>query len=191
MNGRRSAKPSKTLDPLKIFLHAGAFHKSYDLLCKSVVPQEEGALPDDRLVGVISHPTMVLSVFASELYLKCLLCLESDEVPNEHNLKKLFETLPVATRREVDDLWDADIRHPAKQKVLDKLRATPAGKDIRLDLRYAIDKGANAFIELRYFYEKEQSFFLLADLPFLLRSIILKRCPSWGAIYPKPSGLVR
>jgi HEPN domain-containing protein len=44
---------------------------------------------------------MVLSVFASELYLKCLLCVENDSVPNSHNLKLLFEKLEVKTRHEL------------------------------------------------------------------------------------------
>jgi hypothetical protein len=182
--------PKPGLDPLKIFLHAGSFHKRYDLLSKSVMPSEEGAVPDEQLVGLIAHPAMVLSVFASELYIKCLLCMEGGSVPNGHNLKKLFEGLQIATRRELDDLWDADIRHPSKQGVLERIRAkTP---DMKTDLRYAIDVGANAFIELRYFYESENTFFMLSHLPFLLRTVILRRCPSWGSIYPKPSkGLIR
>lgn len=185
------ARPPKSgLEPLKIFLHAGSFHKSYDLLVESVVPHN--GVPDEQLVGVIAHPSMVLSVFASELYLKCLLCIEADSVPNEHNLKKLFDGLHVATRRELDDLWDADIRHPDKQKVLNHIRTSPEGTKLRLDLRYAIDVGANSFMELRYFYENEQASFLLSHFPFLLRTVILRRFPAWGSVLPKPSkGLVR
>jgi hypothetical protein len=45
---------------------------------------------------------MVLSVFASELHLKCLLCIEKGVVPAKHDLKVLFEGLNVATRHELD-----------------------------------------------------------------------------------------
>jgi hypothetical protein len=179
--------PKAGLDPIKIFLHAGAFHKSYTLLCDSVLPAEEWAMPDEQRVGVISHPAMVLSVFASELYLKCLLCIETGVVPTEHNLKKLFDGLLLATKRELDDFWDTDIRHPAKRKTIEHIRTLPTGRDLKLDLRYALDVGADSFRELRYFYETEQTFFLLAHFPFVVRRVILNRFPSWGSLLPKPS----
>jgi hypothetical protein len=185
------AKPPKTgLDPVKIFLHASKFHKGYELLTNIEFPRKDGAVPD-QFVGSIDHPAMVLSAFASELYLKCLLCMETNSVPEGHNLKMLFEQLPVPTRHELDDLWDADIRHPDKQRVIDYIRSQPKGSDFRLDLRYALDVGADSFIELRYFYEKEESYFVLSHFPFLLRKNILRRCPAWGSLLPKPSkGLI-
>jgi len=186
-----SKRPKSGLDPVKIYKHASAFHKSYDLLTKAVIPAN-GALSEEQLVGTIAHPAMVLSIFASELYLKCLLCVESGSVPEGHNLKKLFSGLQLATRRELDDLWDADIRHPDKQDAIERLRSMPLGQEIRLDLRYALDVGANSFTELRYFYETERAYVLISHFPFLLRNVILKRSPSWGAIVPDPSkGLIR
>lgn len=131
--------PKSGLDPIKIFLHAGAFHKSYTLLCDSVVPDEEWALPDDQRVGVISHPAMVLSVFASELY---LLCVETGSVPAEHNLKKLFDGLQIPTKRELDDLWDADIRHPSKQQTIEHVRAALIGHERRLAADVSDDQRA-------------------------------------------------
>jgi hypothetical protein len=122
-----------------------------------------------------------------KLYLKCLLCIEVGAVPNHHNLKRLFDGLSVATRHELDDLWDADIRQPVRQGVLEQIRKLPGGENLSLDLRYALDKGANAFVELRYFYEEERTFFLLSDFPFLPRKVVLKRFPSWAGIVPKPS----
>jgi hypothetical protein len=184
-------KPKKGLDPVKIFLHASKFHKSFDLLLKSVMPTAGGKISDQD-IGIVSHPAMVLSVFASELYLKSLLCLEKDEVPDQHNLRILFNGLNVNTKHAIDDLWDTDIRRPEKLAVLERVRALPGGERLRTDLRFAIDVGANSFIELRYFYEKEQSFFLLQDFPFVLRNAILDRMPSWGELYPPPAkGLFR
>jgi len=179
-------KQSENIKPEKIFSHGRAFHKSYDMLVKSASPVA-GARPDEQLIGIIAHPSLVLSVFASELYLKSLLCMETGKVPNTHDLKELFGGLKIEARRELDDLWDADIRLPERQPIVDQIRLLPGGDKFRPDLRYALKRGRNAFIELRYFYERERSYFLLSDFPFLLRKAILKRCPSWGSIVPKPS----
>jgi hypothetical protein len=129
---------------------------------------------------------MVLSAFTSELYLKCLLCVETGFVPNDHKLSKLFKGLLPATRRRLEDLWDADIRRPERQKVLDFIRSMPQGAKLQLDLVYALNIGADSFIELRYFYEKESAFFILGDFPNLLRAVILERFPGWGLSPPAP-----
>jgi|SRR5580700_4750031 hypothetical protein len=113
--------------------------------------------------------------------------METNLTPNGHNLEQLFGRLTVKTRHELDDLWDTDIRRPEKQAVLDRIRQMLNGENLRLDLRYALKYGADGFSELRYFYEKEQSFFLLADFPFVLRRAILRRCRHWGSLLPKPS----
>jgi hypothetical protein len=123
----------------------------------------------------------MLSVFASELYMKCLLCIETGRVPTTHNLKTLFRMLKPVTRKRLEDLWDQDIRRPERQKVLDHIRTLPRGKELRLDLPYVLDIGANSFIELRYFYETGQAYFLLSDFPNSLRMVILEKFPSWAS----------
>jgi hypothetical protein len=60
----------------------------------------------------------------------------------------------------------------------------PDGKDLRVDLPHLINIGADAFIELRYFYERERSFFLIGDLPDSLRIVILERFPDWASRPP-------
>jgi hypothetical protein len=67
MARRQSGKVG--LDPLKIFEHATRFHES-DHRLRNTVPRDS---PKD--FSLVGHPAMVLSVFASELYLKCLLCV--------------------------------------------------------------------------------------------------------------------
>jgi hypothetical protein len=180
------AAPKKGLDPLKIFVHARNFHGSYERLLKSAVP-EGTREADEAVVAIIGHPALMLSAFTSELYLKCLLCVESDSIPSTHNLKKLFELLKVPTRHEIDDLWDAHIHHPDLLAIIEKVRQMPKGKDIRLDLRYALDIGADSFMDLRYFYEKQESYYLLQDFPKLLKKAILKRFPSWESVPSTPS----
>jgi hypothetical protein len=170
MPRRQSGKVG--LDPLKIFEHATRFHES-DHRLRNTVPRDR---PKD--FSLVGHPAMVLSVFASELYLKCLLCVETGTVPDTHNLKALFKRLQPTTRRALEDLWDAHIRTPLRQKAMDAIRTLPEGQNLRLDLQYALDIGANSFTELRYIYEKKKTFFLLSDFPDLLRKVILDRLPA-------------
>jgi hypothetical protein len=160
------------LDPRDIFEHASRFHSSDLLLRRGITG------PND--FPVVAHPSMVLSAFASELYLKCFLCVERGTFPDTHDLKALFEELQPATRRVLENLWDADMRTPRQQKSMEAIRALPEGKNVRLDLQYALDVGANSFIQLRYIYETKKAFFLLGDFPNLLRKVILDRFPTWG-----------
>jgi hypothetical protein len=119
-------KPPKVgLDPLKIFQHATRFHDS-DHRLRSTVPANK---PSD--LPFVAHPAMVLSAFASELYLKCLLCVETGVVPDQHNLKTLFKRLQPTTRRALEDLWDANIRLPHRQLAFDAIKAMPEGKNFR------------------------------------------------------------
>lgn len=86
-------------------------------------------------MGIISHPLLVLSAFASELYLKCLITIETNETPDGHDLERLFARLQVPTRHEIDGLWDTDIRSPEKREVIDQIRQMSHGANLRLDLR--------------------------------------------------------
>jgi hypothetical protein len=166
------------LDPLKIFEHATHFHES-DHRLRNTVPADR---PDQ--IPLIAHPAMVLSVFASELYLKCLLCVETGSVPITHNLKVLFRDLQPMTKRALEDLWDEDIRRPERRSVLDHIRGLPNGSALKLTLPYVLDIGANSFVQLRYFYESQESYFLLGDFPNLLRKVIVERFPSWAVVPP-------
>src|SRR5262245_40195818 len=168
-------------DPFNIFEHASHFHES-DHRLRNTVPRDR---PDQ--IPLIAHPAMVLSSFASELYLKCLLCIETGDAPNIHNLKDLFRRLQPATRRRLEDLWDEDIRRPERQRAIEAIRSLPGGDKLRLDLLYALDIGADSFIELRYFYEKQSAYFLLGDFPNLLRRVILEHFPGWASVPPTPS----
>lgn len=166
--------PKVQHDCFKIFQHAYHFHESDHRLRNTVPPDRPDQIP------LVVHPAMVLSAFASELYLKCLLRLETGKVPQTHNLKALFRDLSPALRKQLEELWEAGM--PERQKVLDEIRKLPHGEELRTDLQYALDVGADAFRELRYFYETEKSIFLLSDFPNLLHKVILQRMPQWGTI---------
>jgi hypothetical protein len=164
----------------KIFEHATYFHESEHRL-RNTVPQDR---PDQ--LPFVAHPCMVLSAFASELYLKSLLCLESGNVPQTHNLKALFRGLSPDAKRRLEKLWEDYNKLPNRQKVLDAIRKLPVGHEVRTDLGYALDVGADAFREIRYIYETGKSFFLLGDFPNLLRQVIVERMPWWASFQPTP-----
>jgi HEPN domain-containing protein len=48
----------------------------------------------------------VLCAFAAELYLKCLLCIETGDASSAHNLKALFRDLNHTTRNRIETLWN-------------------------------------------------------------------------------------
>jgi hypothetical protein len=164
-------KSTSGLDPLKIFDQATRFHES-DHRLRNTVPTDR---PDQ--LPLVAYPAMVLSALASELYLKCLLCIETGAVPNTHNLKELFNGLKSETKRKLEALWQEDIKTPQRQKVINHIRTLPDGKGLKEDLIYALDLGADAFIELRYIYENGRSFFLLGEFPNMLRQVLLERFP--------------
>jgi len=174
-------QPKSYNNCLKIFVHASHFHES-DHRLRNRVPANR---PDQ--VPLVAHPSMVLSAFASELYLKCLLCLETGRAPQIHHLRNLFDKLLPETRERLKSLWDSDIKRAERQRVLEHIRTLPDGHRLRVDLPSVLVLGANAFQELRYFYETEKSFFLLSDFPNLLRTVILERMPWWVTVAPPPA----
>ena len=168
------------LDPIKIFQHATNFHESDHRLRNTITP-------DKPEIILIAQPSMVLSAFASELYIKCLLCIENGKLPNEHNLKTLFMQLAPSTRRRIEELWDEDTKHPNRQATFNFIRSMPGGENLQFDLHYALKISATAFVDLRYFYENQQAFFILGEFPDILRKVTLEKCPHWTAIPAIPA----
>jgi len=171
-------KPSAALDPHEIFLHAYHFHECDHRLRKG--PSSK----DIDEVAIIAHPSMVLSAFASELYLKCLVCVETGNVPRGHDLKGLFLGLDSSTKKRLEDLWNESLRRPERQRELDCIRGLPGGDQLQTDLPNAIGISSKAFEELRYLYETKSSKFLLGDFPDMLHKVILERFPDWGFVTP-------
>lgn len=171
-------RPPAKLDPHEIFLHAYHFHECDHRLRKGPT----SAVLNDVLI--IAHPSMVLSAFASELYLKCLLCIETGNVARGHDLKGLFLRLELSTRKRLEDLWNVSLERPERQRELDRIRGMPEGDQLQADLLSVLGKCSNAFEELRYFYEKKRGYFLLGGFPDMLHAVILDRFPEWGFITP-------
>lgn len=179
-------KPSKApIDPHEIYLHAFRFHESDHRLRNSISPE------DPNEVMLIAHPSMMLSAFASELYLKCLLCIETGKVHTGHDLKSLFLRLDLQTRKHIENLWNEYTRRPDRQKELNCIRQLPGGERLQADLQHALDIGANAFIELRYLYETKRSYFILANFPDILQKVILEKTPPEWRFAPPTQHVIR
>jgi hypothetical protein len=166
-------------EPRDIFMHAYHFHESDHRLRDTISSKNLDQ------VAIIAHPSMVLSAFASELYLKCLLCIETGSVPKGHNLRDLFLRLDASTRKHIDDLWDEELRRPHKQRELNFIRGLPGGDQLQTNLSYVLEISAKGFEELRYIYETDCPRFLLGEFPNILHKVILERHPEWR--FPPPT----
>src|SRR5689334_18678090 len=124
--------------PQSIFFHADSFLKAS--IAKSEPPD-----PYEMIVLVTS------SAFACELYLKCLIHIETGRLnQSEHNLRKLFAKLSPATQAEIEEKFNAVM---AKQKDYDVSNAPDpiqAAEAVRLNpknFRDALKAGADAFVD--------------------------------------------
>jgi hypothetical protein len=167
----------RALDPAKIFVHAERFRFADERLRS---PISMGY--DPRAGSYIAGPSLVLSAFASELYMKCLLCLEGRDIPPSHNLKKLFGRLPGRLQRRLDAMWIDYV--PTRAEMFEYARKH-FNYTAATDLRSALADGGTGFEDMRYVYEgPTNTKFFLADLPKLLRALILEQKPDWQGLGP-------
>jgi hypothetical protein len=161
-------KPANPVDPLAIFRHAEAFICAIDQLHRTSTPER---------AALISLPIAVLSAFCSEIYFKCLICVETGKVVQGHYLHELFLSLSPPTQKILEDAWDSIVVERAEiLDRLDKQMSPPIPRDLRSNLK----EGNRAFQQLRYIYEGGENFrFLLSDLPLALRQTVMKVRPEW------------
>jgi hypothetical protein len=76
---------NRSRDPFKIFMNAERFRQA-DLLLRS--------FDDPQIAVVVASPALILSAFASEVYLKCIVCLETGELAHGHHLRNLYRRIP-------------------------------------------------------------------------------------------------
>ena len=168
-------RPANTqIDPLRIFQHAEKFYWVLEYLLNG-----ENAKNVDK----IAHPAVTICAFTSELYLKCLLCIETGTFATGHDLKKLFGAVKnPQIRKRIEELWDIHIWEQHRLEVLQRLEAEIAHTAVPRNLSWALDAGSHAFEEARYLYETEKPDlkFILSDLPGILRTAILELQPNWS-----------
>ena len=163
---------SQPIDPLKIFEQAHGFYQALAILCNV----EPG---NTQLAVTIGEPVMVIGAFTIELFLKCLICIETGPLPRRvHHLRELFDELSPAIQTRIEKEWDKIVEHHAE--VWDGFERS-LGITMARDLRSALAAGGDAFQRIRYSYEggNESLQFYLQDLPRALGRIILEVKPEW------------
>jgi len=157
-----------------IFIQADSFSLAYDMLMSEAVPVQRTLR--------IGHPAIALSAFASELYLKCLICAETGKAPRGHYLKELYDLLSPATRKRICAIWDSEVV-PMRTPMWVRMEAV-SGSKVPRDLPTNLAESNKAFEKLRYAYEGglDSVRYNLSDLPTLLRRVILESHPSWGTL---------
>jgi hypothetical protein len=175
--------PKETIAATGIFQQAENFYQTLAALHK-INPD-----PHENLHAAVTlvEPLIVLSAITTELFLKCLICIESTGTtpPRDHNLQKLFGKLSVPTRERIQSLWDRDVV-PRRREEWD--RCEGIGLKIRRDLPSALAKGADAFQIYRYSYEDNTDgiHYYLQDLSELLERVILEMRPEFEMWRRKP-----
>ena len=149
------------------------------------------------LVKLCKKANVVLSALTSELFLKCLLCIETTLTPQGHHLSDLFNQLRPETKREIIHLWDTNIV-PVRDPQWTMIEADLSkGSTFCRNLPGALVAGSRSFERMRYHYEPTSQIgaFNLGDLPRILRRVILQRNPDWANlgrdVRPVPGGFVR
>lgn len=169
--------PLEGINPLDIYIHALGFHVAEDILGKVTTS------PNPQLAVQVVQSVMTLSAFTTELFLKCLLCLETTLTPQGHHLFELFQQLKPETQAKIAMLWDTKIV-PHRDREWKIIEANYGGSaKMHRDLPGAISASSRAFEKIRYSYEpgsRKDSDFNISDLPRILRRIILEKKPEWS-----------
>src|SRR6202035_1891777 len=90
------------IDPSRIFLQADCFYQALAILC-NVEPD------NTQLAVILNEPMMVIGALTIELFLKCLSCIETGQVPRTHHLRELYDGLSPAIRARIEHTWDSEI----------------------------------------------------------------------------------
>ncbi len=174
------------IDPQKIFEHAECFYQSWAVLHTMFV--ENVSAKNHYAAVTLAEPVTVVGALTTELFLKCLLCIETGKMSRDHDLKKLFDMLSTETRIRIKNSWEiAAVRRSEEWDRIEKL-----GLKMPRDLPSALAKGSEAFNRIRYSYEgnTEGVHWYLEDLPALLEKQILEMKPGYEVYCRKPLSLL-
>jgi len=156
-------------DPKAVFNHALRFMAT-DTELRKLIDKE----PD--LFQFFQFPGMVISAFASELYLKCLLLLDGKGAITGHNLKTLYNKLSPDTKAKIEAEYATMMQITASEiaELEKKLRRT-----LPKDLNTALTDCGLAFEQMRYIYEQPKgAAFYITHLPLVLHKVIV-RITAW------------
>jgi|SRR6516162_1220074 len=154
----------KPIDPKSVF----------DLACKFAAAEQHLRHKSNPNAGYMASPSMVMSAFAIELFLKCLLLLEGKEIDRTHLLNVLYQKLSRSQRRRIEKSWDKE----ARPKIIQLNQRF--GYDHPSDLPNALVTCGQTFRDTRYGYEDpDRQVFYLGELPPILWRAIIAIRPEW------------
>ncbi|HEY5305833.1 MAG TPA: hypothetical protein VIJ52_04105 [Pseudolabrys sp.] len=125
-------------------------------------------------------PVCVMSVFATEIFLKTLVGLQGHEPMYTHRLDKLFRVLGNPIQNKITKLWDKSLA--AGIGTLFDAMEKDSGERIPRDLLSILRECSDSFELMRYIYEGTLPKFYIYELPRILRNIIIEMKPEWGTI---------
>jgi hypothetical protein len=137
---------------------------------------------DPQSAADVGPAYIVLSALTSELFLKCLICIETGEAQTGHHLSCLYGRLSQNTQARIKEIWDNDlVKYRASH--WDKLEAA-LGRKIDRSLLAALKGADTTFEKMRYGYENnnEDVEFYLSDFPRLLGRVIVELKPEYAQI---------
>jgi HEPN domain-containing protein len=165
MSSKSKSAQQPPPDAKAVYDHARRFVKTDELL-------RALAKKNPQVRVWCQSPSMVISTFASELMLKCLLILENKNPSRDHNLLTLFNRLDSPHRKQIEDLWNAKQASAAVKKQLDE-HEDQFGIKIPRDLQTALQDCQDAFKWLRYEYENPlKATYYITFLPKHVRDVI-------------------
>jgi len=146
------------------FLSAEAFMSALGILLRTA--------PEEKRYGIVLG---TLEPFILELYLKCLIMLETGDHKRGHDLYKLFQFLNPQTQRELGHAFDEYVaRFPSFINEA-KINKWP------VKLEPLLIRGRRAFEEFRYLHEHKDGTTLwgVKGLVIGVRERILQLHPEW------------
>ncbi len=166
---------NKPTEPFAIFTEAENF-----LLSSQLLNQVHERAMDMRLIS----PLIVMAAFAFELYLKCAYAVATGKQPPfGHELKKLFQLLPLQMQTKIYDHFRA--AYPWADLIKQASGDAPS-------FDYALDRYNRIFVDSRYLYERSAGlyvpandkwkggiYFLLAESIAAVRNAIVEHEPGW------------
>lgn len=166
------SKENKQIPDAKdVYRQAVRFQLADFMIRKSAVDETE------NVQNNLMMPSMVLSAFSSELFLKCLLLLEEKPSVETHRLNLLFGQLRDETKSIIRKQWSIAVATNERELIENEKKL---GITIPRDLDTALQDCGGAFVLLRYVYEApNDAKFYIIDLPQVLREVIDQLTPEW------------
>jgi hypothetical protein len=161
---KKSPKPSTPIKPEAIFEQAAFFEYSAGILASKMNDHRNASITlrlQDYVLPTLK-PWIVVCAFSLELYLKCLVLLDTGILPKKtHKIRALFEQLPLARQARIRKLHDGAVANdPLVPQMLAAVKAiceaqntSPMNAD-SLDFDTILDEVNDSFRAWRYHYEE-------------------------------------